>query len=92
MPSVATNLRLPESTAALLRARSAASGLSQHAIILDALESYLRPDSGARPDDRRLLARGLLSPPRIPYREAETLLELPPGVTSLDLLDRDDRF
>lgn len=88
---MAANLRIPPQTAALLRERSEVSGLSQHAIILDALDTYLSA-SQTRPTMQQLIARGWATPPRIPYREATTMLTLPDGVTSLDLLDREDRF
>ena len=38
-----------------------------------------------------LIAAGILTTPR-PLREGVTPLTLPPGMTSLDLLDREDRF
>lgn len=89
---MAINLRMPPGTAELLRVRAHSSGLSQNAIILEALESYLGIEA-SRPDSvERLLARGILKPPRIPYREATVMLKLPDGVTSLELLDREDRF
>jgi len=39
-----------------------------------------------------LVAAGVVRPPAEPFRRAQRLLELPEGVTSLDLLDREDRF
>lgn len=88
---MATNVRIPPETAELLRERAELSGLSQHAIILDALDAYLSA-SRTRPTMQQLIARGLASPPLVPYREATRMLTLPEGVTSLDLLDREDRF
>jgi Ribbon-helix-helix protein, copG family len=88
---MATNLRIPPETAELLRERAELSGLSQHAIILDALDTYLSA-AQTRPTMQQLIARGLASPPLVPYREATRMLTLPDGVTSLDLLDREDRF
>lgn len=58
------------------------------------LVSQIRPDTrpDALPDSiEDLIARGILKPPREPMRHATHLLKLPAGVTSLDLLDREDR-
>ncbi len=46
-------------------------------------------DAQRRLDD--LMARGLLRP-ATPYREIDVPLTLPVGVSSLELMDREDRF
>lgn len=91
---MATNLRLRPTTEAALRAESERTGRSQQELIREALDQFLGLDKPAPRKDRieELIAQGVLIAPRIPYRRAERLLELPEGVTSLDLLDRDDRF
>lgn len=84
---MAVNLRLPDATAAGLRARSESTGVSQQEILRRALERYLATDDS---DPARVRAR--LRPARRPYAEAERRLRLPEGLTSADLLDRDDRI
>ena len=76
--------------------RSANTERSQQELIREAVEEYL----GLKADEFRryrgtrdeLIARGILRPPDTPYREATTMLMLPPGVYSLDPLMREDRF
>lgn len=93
---MAMNLRLPPATADALKERAASTGRSQQELIREAVESYLglkendlRPYRGTTAD---LIARGLVRPPDTPYRQATRMLTLPDGVTSLDLLQREDRF
>jgi hypothetical protein len=92
---MATNLRLRPETEAALREEAARSGRSQQELIREAVDRFLglieRPTAipGSIED---LYARGVLIPPREPMRHAKNPIRLPPGVTSLDLLDREDRF
>lgn len=70
------------------------TGRSQQDLIREALDRFLGL-TGAAPvrtsmDD--LIARGVVIPARVPYRRPHRLIELPEGVTSLDLLDREDRI
>ncbi|MBN9150626.1 MAG: ribbon-helix-helix protein, CopG family [Micrococcales bacterium] len=91
---MATNLRLRPETEAALRAESERTGRSQQELIREALDQYLRLSATA-PAPRSmadLVAAGVVRPPDEPFRRAQRLLELPEGVTSLDLLDREDRF
>lgn len=91
---MATNLRLRPEAEAALRSEAERTGRSQQELIREALDRYLGIGvSGPTPgsiDD--LIARGLLIPAREPYRRPRGRLTLPSGVTSLDLLDREDRF
>lgn len=92
---MATNLRLRPATEQALRERAASTGRSQQELIRDALDRYLGLDEttsarGARSLDE-LRARGLLLPARGPVRWVEEPLDLG-GQTSIELLDRDDRF
>lgn len=90
---MATNLRLRPETETALRDAAERTGRSQQELIREALDWYL--DLGGRPARRsmdELIADGTVIPPRIPYRRPHRLLELPEGVTSLDLLDREDRI
>jgi hypothetical protein len=90
---MATNLRLRPETESALREESARTGRSQQDLIREALNRYL--GLGVKPGSRsidELVATGVLIPPRIPYRRPHRLIKLPDGVTSLDLLDREDRF
>lgn len=90
---MATNLRLRPEVERALRAEAQRSGRSQQEVIRAALDHYLGLAGGdvASAPDAELRRLGLC-PPRMPFREATTWLELPPGVTTADLLDRDDRF
>lgn len=86
---MATNLRLDERTAKALRDASVGSGKSQQQLIREALESFL--GLSTRTTDRaRAISSGRVRA-GTPYEEFEPFLVLPDGVTSLDLLDRDDR-
>jgi hypothetical protein len=53
-----------------------------------------KPRSGrAEPSELdRLIAAGVVRPPRLPYRRPAARLTLPPGLTKADLLDRADRL
>lgn len=91
---MATNLRLRPEAESALREASARTGRSQQDLIREALDRFLgvgepHPASGSIEE---LIAAGVLRPARTPYRRASRLLKLPDGVTSLDLLERDDRF
>jgi len=92
---MATNLRLRPAAEAALRERAASTGRSQQELIRDALDRYLGlteappPRSARSLDDLR--AQGVLLPARGPSRKVEHRLNLG-GKTSIELLDRDDRF
>ena len=88
---MATNLRLLPETERALRAESERTGRSQQDLIRRALDEYLGlvPSSTATLDE--LIAAGVVTAPR-PLRPIVTRLTLPPGITSQDLLDREDRF
>jgi predicted transcriptional regulator len=88
---MATNLRLGPETEIALRKAAQSSGRSQQEIIRQAVDRFLGLGSGGD-DLADLIARGVVIPPREPLRHASARLKLPPGVTSLDLLDREDRF
>lgn len=91
--AMATNLRLRPEAETALREAAERTGRSQQELIREALDRYL--GLGANPHSPsidKLVADGTLIPPRIPYRRPHRLIELPEGVTSLDLLDREDRF
>ena len=90
---MAVNLRLRPETEEALRAEAERSGRSQQDILREAVDRYLGLTPAQRPatDRESLLATGLVLPPRTEYREVRPYVTLPPGVTSLDLLDRDDR-
>jgi hypothetical protein len=92
---MATNLRLRPEAEEALRERSERTGDSQQKIIRDAIDAYLgrveesTPVPGSIAD---LVARGVLIAARTPLRHSVTPLALPPGMTSLDLLHRDERL
>ncbi|MHC5794620.1 ribbon-helix-helix protein, CopG family [Lacisediminihabitans sp. FW035] len=94
---MATNLRLRPDAETALRAEAARSNRSQQDLIRDALDQYLGLAAGAGGGRSvgaldGLVAAGGVKPARGPIRYASRLLELPEGVTSLDLLDREDRL
>ena len=77
-----------------MREEAARSGRSQQEVIREALDRYLnlvkhQPVHRSMDD---LIARGVVIPARVPYRRSHQLVELADGVTSLDLLNREDRF
>lgn len=86
---MATNLRLNEKTAKALREAAKSRGQSQQQIIREALERFLGLNNEMTDRDRAI-ASGLVKE-GTPYRRATPTLVLPAGMTSLDLLDRDDR-
>ena len=84
---MATNLRLRDSAAEALRQASERSGRSQQDLIREAVDRYLGLVDD-QTDLDRALAQGRVQPPT-PFRDVV------PGtsvrLTTLDLLDRDDR-
>lgn len=93
---MATNLRLRPDAEAALRAESERSGRSQQQILRDALDRYLDlasgdQSSGDQSSGDALFRSGALLPPRSSYQKVTPTTALPAGVTSLDLLDRDER-
>jgi hypothetical protein len=91
---VATNLRLRPEAAEAIRAAALQSGRSQQELIREAIDRYLAlsPESKLGSELGALIAIGALRPPRTPYRKPGKRLTLPAGVTSADIVDRDDRF
>jgi hypothetical protein len=90
---MATNLRLRPAAEQALREAAQRSGRSQQDLIRDAVDQYLAADSPpARTEFDQLVAAGIVIPSRIPYRRGIEKLVLPDGMTSADLLDREDRF
>jgi hypothetical protein len=93
---MATNLRLRPELETALREEAARTGRSQQELIREALERFLglglptRRPAGHSLDE--LIAAGVVKHPREPFRRAPRLLPLPEGVTTMDLLDREDRF
>ena len=88
---MATNLRLRPETEQALRERSEKTGRSQQELIRMALDEFLglaTPRTASLDD---LIAAGIVTAPR-PLRDDVRPLELPPGMNSLDLLDREERF
>ncbi|WP_166345877.1 ribbon-helix-helix protein, CopG family [Phytoactinopolyspora limicola] len=90
---MATNLRLRADAEEAVRGEAARSGRSQQEVIRAAIDRYLGlPDGKEQMSELdRLVATGAVGPPRSPYRRALRRLRLPRGITSADLLDRDDR-
>lgn len=91
---MAMNLRLRPELESALRDESERTGRSQQDLIRDALESSLfraasTPASSLIDD---LIAAGIVRPARPMLPRPEKLLSLPEGVTTMDLLDREDRF
>ncbi len=91
---MATNLRLRHDAAEAVRREAERTGRSQQDVIRDAVDHHLGlARQGARGGDIDILvADGTVRRPRRPYRRAAHRLALDPGVTSTDLLDRQDRI
>lgn len=90
---MATNLRLRPEAEDALRRESQRTGRSQQELIREAIDRYLDVRlADANTKRPTLVERGLGLPPRSPMRAAVRLISLPDGITSLDLLDRNDRF
>jgi hypothetical protein len=92
---MATNLRLRREAEDAIRAEAARTGRSQQELIREAIDAYLglresRPGSEAD----ALVANRSVLPARSPFVEVdeEDMVPLPDGVSTLDLLDRDERF
>lgn len=88
---MATNLRLRPDAEAALRAEAERSGRSQQEILRDALDRYLDLTGGHSASEDALLRSGTLLAPRTRYQRVTPTRTLPAGITSLDLLDRDER-
>ena len=90
---MAVNLRLDERLEQALREHAATSGRSQQDIMREAIAQYLglatRVDMTDAAVSRR---RAALLAPRKPYSPPRRRLRLSEGVTSLDLLDREERL
>lgn len=86
---MATNLRLNEKTAKALREAAASRGQSQQELIREALERFLGLENEMNDRDRAI-ASGLVKA-GTPFVDFEPFLVLPAGMTTLDLLDRDER-
>lgn len=86
---VSTNLRLGEELAVALREEAARRGRSQQEIVREAIakELGLTPDVTAM---QRAVRAGIVEAPR-PFHDVEPTLTLPKGMSSSDLLDREDR-
>ncbi|MCU1440381.1 MAG: hypothetical protein JWP85_1378 [Rhodoglobus sp.] len=92
---MATNLRLKPAAEAALRKESERTGRSQQELIRESVDRFLGlVETPAVPPGslEDLYARGILIPPKEPMRHANNPIKLPPGVSSLELLDREDRF
>lgn len=91
---MAMNLRLRPELESALRDESKRTGRSQQDLIREALEAFLGRSVGTSAsrsiDD--LIAAGIVKPARPMLPRPEKLLSLPEGVTTMDLLDREDRF
>ncbi|WP_243859600.1 ribbon-helix-helix protein, CopG family [Amycolatopsis arida] len=87
------NLRLSPEAEAALRAEARRTGRSQQDILREAVNRHLGlvPEQQAPMTDPLFLT-GKVSPPRIPYRRAHPRRRLEPGESSLDILDRQERF
>ncbi len=86
---MSTNLRLSPELAGALAAAAARSGRSQQDIVRQALanELGLAPDLTAM---QRAVRAGVVEAPE-PFRDVEPTLTLAKGISTVDLLDRDDR-
>jgi len=92
---MATNLRLRRDAEDAIRAEATRTGRSQQELIREAIDAYLGlRESHPRSDADALIANRSVLPARSPFVEidADDMVPLPEGVTTLQLLDRDERF
>lgn len=85
---MSTNLRMSKRAAAVLREASRHSGRSQQDLLREAVDRFL----GLTPDEHsrdRAIAAGLVRP-STPFRDVTPSITLAPGMTTRDLLDRED--
>lgn len=91
---MATNLRLRPELEAALREEAERTGRTQQALIREAIERFLglvaSKPTGQSLDE--LIAAGVVKPARPMLPRPERFLSLPDGVTTMDLLDREDRI
>lgn len=94
---MATNLRLRPEAEVAVRAAAARTGRSQQELIREAVDRYLdiQGASGGRAlprsDADALVAQGAVLPARSAFRMVDEPVALPAGVSTIGLLDRDDR-
>jgi plasmid stability protein len=92
---MATNLRLRRDAEEAVRVEAARTGRSQQELIRAAIDAYLGlRESHPRSEADALIAGRSVLPARSPFVEvdADDMVPLPDGATTLDLLDRDERF
>jgi hypothetical protein len=92
---MATNLRLRPDAEEAVRAEAVRTGRSQQEVIREAVDIYLGlNESHPRSEAEALVANRSVLPARGPFVEvdADDMITLPEGMTTLDLLDRDDRL
>ena len=86
---MSTNLRLSDDMARALRQAAEARGQSQQDVIRAALAKDLGLAEASTSLDHAVQS-GLVKAPQ-PFQDVVATVSLPDGVTTLDLLDRDDR-
>lgn len=93
MMSMATNLRLRPDAQEALRTQAVVTGRSQQELIREAVDRYLglASEPVPRTDEGALLASGAVLPARSHFRETDAPMRLPKGLSTLQLLDREDR-
>jgi len=92
---MAMNLRLDPALETALRDASAQSGQSQQEITRAAIADYLRKigQQSSSPDPHAdLISSGTVRAPRLAYSVPLWRMNLPEGLTTSDLLDRDERI
>lgn len=91
---MATNLRLHAAAARAVQEEARRTGRSQQQIIREAVDAHLGlagASAGVRTGDQ-LIATSAVLAPRLSYRRTAHRIRLARGTSSLDLLDRNDRF
>jgi hypothetical protein len=88
---MAIKVRFEQEAKDALNEASERTGRSHLDLIREAVDQYFGIGVVA-PGTEDLVASGLLIPSRTRYRRAINPIMLPPGRSSLDLLDREDRL
>ncbi len=83
---MAMNLRLRPEAAEALRAEAERTGLSQQEILRRAVDEHL----GLLPRTKPRALPEWVIPPAEPYRRIDSVFTLPPGMTVLEFIDRQE--
>jgi len=90
---MATNLRLRPDAEEAVRIEAERSGRTQQDVIRDAIDRQLGLIPAGATTNRldTFVASGAVRRPRTPFQRTAQRISLPPGVTTIDLIGREER-